>query len=312
MLRSNGSTAERLDLGPFVWLLGQTSYDFDPFRYDDLGCTPLIRLSLRSVASCADIDALLCAGANIDARVRPTARGLGFVNLGFTALYEALSRLSDIPEGTLSNRIERIKRLIRRGANIHAVTDGGYTPTDVVVGKRDRALFGFWRGILQESDYDLKPFIRKKITVHAAIPWWVDGWSDYVLEALCNLDEDPDWEKDHENSHLFLAREARWNLRQMARQESEDDSDDSGPFSADNEGSDGDSVVDDGPFRDPEEVRAEMRVDMRRRDLLRYWQPRSRPVPSWQKHSLHSILQITLWYLQTKYQYLQYSSGRSL
>ncbi|KAI9780629.1 MAG: hypothetical protein M1816_002790 [Peltula sp. TS41687] len=241
----------------FIWLLRQTTFDFDPHRRDVDGCTPIMKLSIMSNATYNDMEDLIYLGADVNAKVQPPEDYVGLYEPGWTVLHVVLAHMKP----GKNDLQERIRCLLEQGADVHALSDRGETPTDITFRCYTREKFDIWISVLEESGYDIKEFVTKEIRMHADVAWYVMNWCDYYLEALLDLDEDLEMDlKDCLSSHLFEARELD-NVQQP-----KSDCNDVSTDSLENDTNDWswlDDLNSDSPVLSVDEQRAELREWMR-------------------------------------------------
>ncbi|KAI9744997.1 MAG: hypothetical protein M1835_002634, partial [Candelina submexicana] len=116
--RMGGSTAL------LIWLLRETSFDFDPNHRDHLGQALLMRFAVSTLAS-DTLDLLLSLGADINARVTET-EDADPRSIGTTALHFAASPILRLNAATATT-----KQLLSRGADPHILSANGESPTHI-------------------------------------------------------------------------------------------------------------------------------------------------------------------------------------
>lgn len=84
------------------------------------------------------------------------------------------------PMGT-EGSCETMKNLIRRGANLHLLTDYKRPETPLSLALSTSAKFHFWRKALQESNVNMDDYIARACQEPPLIE---DGWTEISLQAL--------------------------------------------------------------------------------------------------------------------------------
>ncbi len=177
-----------------LWLVRSCQLGPDPDHRGPNGLTALMNVFFMLLATHTDLDELLSLNADINGRYEGWVPGEGRYDPGWTPLHIAILHLfgRDADAKSLATRRDRVEYLVSRGADPHALSDRGETPTDVALRFPSSARFETWCAILQESGYDLKEFAKKEIELHADVRWYAMNWCDYYLIALLELDDEPE------------------------------------------------------------------------------------------------------------------------
>ncbi|KAI9887118.1 MAG: hypothetical protein M1823_001108 [Watsoniomyces obsoletus] len=177
-----------------LWLVRSCQYGPDPNHRGPNGLTALMNVFFMLLASHTDLDELLSLNADINGRYQGLALDEDQYDAGWTPLHIAVLHLfpKKADAQSLAIRRDRVEYLVSRGADPHALSDRGETPTDVALRFGSSARFRTWCTILQESGYDLREFAKKEIEMHADVRWYAMNWCDYYLIALLELDDEPE------------------------------------------------------------------------------------------------------------------------
>ncbi|KAI9845927.1 MAG: hypothetical protein M1837_004463 [Sclerophora amabilis] len=158
------------------WLLRHPTFQGDPDRLNSRGFSLLMEFARRSNSTVKDFDEVLQLGADINAK----AIAPGLEN-GYTALHLVLSSCTN--SSTLVRKMNIIKHIVERGADLHACSTYGETPTDVfwrVSARRDTKL---WRDMLLDMGLDLKDVARREIEAHVGVAWFEQNVREAELLA---------------------------------------------------------------------------------------------------------------------------------
>ncbi len=147
------------------------------------------------MAAQADLDELFYFQANINARIERIEDQELPYEAGWTLLHIAIAQVLREEDGKdefAHLRKERVRYLVAQGADCHALSDRGETPTDVALRFPSSYRFDRWREVLLEMGFDLREFARREIAAHVEISWYAMNWCDYYLIALLGLDDAPE------------------------------------------------------------------------------------------------------------------------
>lgn len=204
------SYAYRWPVAVQLWLFRQTVFDFDPNHRDPQGLMTFMKVRFLLAAAPADLDALFDRVDDINATVELPDDHSHSYEAGWTILHIAVVHLLQrvaCPVDAAA-RVDRVRYLLQRGADPHALSDRGETPTDIALRHVTLRLFNTWRDILCETGYNLREFVKAEIAVHSCVRWYAMNWCDYHLITLLELDdESKDELLDINTSGLFRSRD---------------------------------------------------------------------------------------------------------